>query len=437
MHSGLQPLPTPLGQGATHQGILWNGRELVRAQPPGCSPQPKPSALPDTRASAEAPAAGEDAEATLAGLGAAAAAAAAEAALAATPPASPKEPFWSGQRVRLSGGAVNYVLDGPEGAPLVVCVHGLHGSIATFERLAPQLKALGLRVLLYDLYGFGRSAATKRPDRETYVRQLTELIDALAGSETQVSLLAFSMGGVVASEFARRQPERVARLLLVAPAGLLQRCETPCQPLVFGVLRRQIGVCFIGPAAAALFCLSSLGGGCVRRRALKYVRNMATPDVEHPEQFEAFSELNAQRLVHNLSRSIGTYLRVLRHMPLWEEDFEEAYAELAAGPVPTLFLWGTNDGIVPWDEVGNKTSELFAPRGASCIFFPKAGHGVLLERAAEVAACAAAWFKDARDPQWLARLEASRLQPRLSEAASAEAFAARAGGAIMQSDSAV
>ncbi|CAJ1402487.1 unnamed protein product [Effrenium voratum] len=315
-------------------------------------------------------------------------------------------PFVQGQRIRLKKGEVNYQLLGPPTAPVVLCLHGLNGALSSFEGLMPLL-VQSFRVLCFDLYGFGLSAAPSgRLDIDAYVGQVQELLDALMPNE-KVFLLGFSMGGCVAVEFTNRFPERVERLLLVAPGGLLQRSKTPCQPLLFGCLRTRLGGCLLS-AATLLACCSSC---CVRRnlRGDKLADRFEL-DVREPEKFKGVSRQNGERFLWNLHRSVNSYLRVLRRMPLWADDFKECYVTLAKGSTPLLFLWGDSDCTVPFCEAEEEVRQIFAPNGVSCCMLPEAGHGLLLEDAAQVAHCATAWFSDLQDPAWQQCLARWRLR---------------------------
>merc|ERR1719253_184622 len=57
-----------------------------------------------------------------------------------------ENPFKAGQVADLPRGRVNYLLEGPPApAPLVVCIHGLQGSLSAFDRVQPLLWQEGLR----------------------------------------------------------------------------------------------------------------------------------------------------------------------------------------------------------------------------------------------------------------------------------------------------
>lgn len=308
-------------------------------------------------------------------------------------------PFIRGELAHLARGEVNYTLRGPPAAPLVVCVHGLHGSLSTFASLEPQLVAFGFRVLVFDLYGFGLSAAPRggRLDHSAYAEQLASLLDALqVGPQEPVLLLGYSMGGLVAMEFTNRWPQRVRRLLLVAPAGLLQREDAPCKSLL-KCLRGRCGCC-VQHLAAVLMCCCS----CIVGRALSGDRHARTfePDVREPGKFIEHSQRTLDQFRWDARRSVASYLRVLRLMPLWKGD-SELYEQLARAGVPVLFLWGGDDQTVPWSEAEDSVVRIFGPGGAtSCVLLPGAGHGMVHEDASEVAKHAAAWFGDVQDPAW-------------------------------------
>jgi pimeloyl-ACP methyl ester carboxylesterase len=105
---------------------------------------------------------------------------------------------------------------GPDGAPMIVCVHGLGGSHANWASLAPLLTEHH-RVLAVDLAGFGltvggpRSAAVPA-NRRLVDRFLAEVTDQ------PVVLVGNSMGGLISAMQAAKNPASVSHLVLVDPA---------------------------------------------------------------------------------------------------------------------------------------------------------------------------------------------------------------------------
>ena len=122
-----------------------------------------------------------------------------------------------------------------EGPP-VLLLHGFDSSFLEFRRLAPLL-ASGVQLFIPDLYGFG---FCPRPTGGDYspsgVLRHLEVLAREIGSRNPapLGLIGASMGGSVAVELARRLPEQVNRLLLLAPAGLTGR-PMPLPPLLDGL----------------------------------------------------------------------------------------------------------------------------------------------------------------------------------------------------------
>jgi pimeloyl-ACP methyl ester carboxylesterase len=106
---------------------------------------------------------------------------------------------------------------GPAGAPIVVCVHGIGtDSLASFYfTVAKPLADAGLRVVMYDLRGHGR---TGRPPTgytlDDYVDDLSGVLDQVDAREP-VYLVGNSFGGTIAFSFAVRHPERVAGIAVI------------------------------------------------------------------------------------------------------------------------------------------------------------------------------------------------------------------------------
>lgn len=107
------------------------------------------------------------------------------------------------------------------GSP-VVLIHGSGPGVTGWAnwRLAMPELAKHARVIAPDMAGFGY---TERPagivyNKETWMRQLVDLIDAL--EIAQVDLVGNSFGGAIALAFAIRHPARVRKLVLMGSAGV-------------------------------------------------------------------------------------------------------------------------------------------------------------------------------------------------------------------------
>ncbi|MFM8260593.1 MAG: alpha/beta fold hydrolase [Vulcanococcus sp.] len=130
-----------------------------------------------------------------------------------------------------------------QGTP-VLLLHGFDSSHLEFRRLAPLLVPHH-QLIIPDLFGFGFGP---RPAGGAYSpRRVLEHLEALLGEAQRrlqvdaVGLIGASMGGSVAVELARRQPQAITRLLLLAPAGLTGR-PMPVPPLLAPLGARFLGL---------------------------------------------------------------------------------------------------------------------------------------------------------------------------------------------------
>ena len=130
---------------------------------------------------------------------------------------------------------LNIASDVGEG-PVIILVHGIASSAATFKRLIPMLSDKH-RCIAIDLLGFGESPA---PDNATYtieehVASIHETIKSLKLRAPFV-LVGHSLGSLLSARYAAVHPEQVSRLVLVSPPVYLSTSEIG-DPRV----RRQVG----------------------------------------------------------------------------------------------------------------------------------------------------------------------------------------------------
>ena len=120
----------------------------------------------------------------------------------------------SGQSSRLEVGhdVIAYLVEG-RGAETVVLVNGGAMDFRQWDEIAAELTA-SYRVVRWDPRGCGASSQVTEPFSQ--VRDLAALLDHLKLS--RVHLVGLSAGGGIALDFALTHPDRVGRLVLVAPA---------------------------------------------------------------------------------------------------------------------------------------------------------------------------------------------------------------------------
>lgn len=126
---------------------------------------------------------------------------------------------YSGSYIKLPSGETHYELKGDGEA--VVLVHGFATPYFIYDKIFDFLVAHGFKVLRYDLFGRGfseRVGGDYTP--ELFSKQLGELVDALLPNE-KFYLFGTSMGGAVVTAYAAKYPERIKKLFLLAPAGMV------------------------------------------------------------------------------------------------------------------------------------------------------------------------------------------------------------------------
>jgi 3-oxoadipate enol-lactonase len=120
-----------------------------------------------------------------------------------------------------SGGApdLNYLLEGPEDAPVLVLSNSLGTSLEMWDDQAPVLRGR-FRLLRYDTRGHGGSPAPPGPYAiEDLGLDVIRLLDRL-GIE-RASFCGLSVGGMTGMWLAAEAPERVERLVLLCTSALL------------------------------------------------------------------------------------------------------------------------------------------------------------------------------------------------------------------------
>lgn len=125
----------------------------------------------------------------------------------------PSMPQSDGRYISLRGKDINFFEQPGEGPP-VVLIHGLPGTHKDFERVFPLLR--GRHVIAIDRPGFGWSKGGWLPYQEQ-IELVHEMLTQLRLSRAVV--VGHSFGGTVALGLARRYPQDIAKMILVAPGA--------------------------------------------------------------------------------------------------------------------------------------------------------------------------------------------------------------------------
>lgn len=188
-------------------------------------------------------------------------------------------------------GDTHLFVGGPPDAPPIVL---LHGALASSAHVLGELAALMQRFRVYAVDVVGQSArsadARPRVDNDDYGQWLREVIDALG--LTRTSVIGVSWGGFVAQRLAAIAPERIERLVLLVPAGMVK------SPAWAGLVRMGIPM--------ALFRMSP-----TEARLRKFVKGILSTldDDWTPYLGEAFQSFNMDMRVPALSK-VGEFARL-------------------------------------------------------------------------------------------------------------------------------
>lgn len=136
------------------------------------------------------------------------------------------EDLWGGKSnfVELAGHEVHYVTSGdPESERLIVLLHGFGASAFSYKDVIDPLGELGY-VIAYDRAAFGFTERPTSWETNPYgidgqLQVLDELI-ATFGTNKEVFVLGHSAGGNIAAAYAVDNQEKLAGVILFAPAVL-------------------------------------------------------------------------------------------------------------------------------------------------------------------------------------------------------------------------
>jgi len=230
-----------------------------------------------------------------------------------------------GSFAQLPNGFTHYELGGNESGEAVVLIHGFSVPYFIYDPTFDFLTQSGFRVLRYDLFGRGFS---DRPhtnyNLDLFVNQLADLLNALRFTQP-VNLIGLSMGGVIASAFTVRYPERVNKLTLIDPAGTKSIALTP--------MLKAVKIPLVAEAV-----LSLAGSEALVQSNAKDLFDPAL--VEH---FKA--EYKIQMQYKGFMRAI---LSTIRSGML--DSFIDVYQALGKTDKAVLLFWGRNDRTVPFEH---------------------------------------------------------------------------------------
>jgi pimeloyl-ACP methyl ester carboxylesterase len=227
--------------------------------------------------------------------------------------------------VELHGQSYTYRAAGH--GPLVVLLHGIAGSSATWERVIPRLSAHH-RVIAPDLLGHGESA---KPGGDyslgAYANLIRDLLETLG--EKQGTVVGHSLGGGIAMQFAYQYPERCERLVLVSSGGLGRD--------VHAILRAAVlpGAELVLPW---LSVAATRGIGTAVKALGRFGFRESADLAETWRSFTSLEEPSARRAFLQTVRGI---------IDLGGQRVSATDKLYLAAGMPMLIVWGEDDPLIP------------------------------------------------------------------------------------------
>lgn len=225
-----------------------------------------------------------------------------------------------GRFAALSQGQTHYRWAGGARGPVIVMVHGLTTPSIVWNGITPALTALGFRVLSYDLYGRGFSDAPRGAQNLAFFTQQLDDLLVAQGVTENITLMGYSMGGSIVTAYAAANLDRVARVILVAPAGI----ET--QESLFDRFCRVTPIA--GDWAHGMFAARRARRGSTKPKTI--------------EDMQEFQLARRGYLPSILASRRGAL----------SETLEDAHRILGRNDVPVWAVWGRDDVVILLSAVG-------------------------------------------------------------------------------------
>lgn len=242
----------------------------------------------------------------------------------------------------------------------VLLIHGVQTPALGMLPLARALKASFPRshFALVDLWGHGLSDTPVVPHNAILFHQLLDnLLDQLEWPS--VHLLGFSFGAVVTVGYVASRPSRVQGFTLVAPAGFIRSSDFTAEQL--GHLRGDDEI------AARKWILEFLEGG-----------DLVVPAdwKERVRRGDIVAEAVREWQMREHPGHVASVVAVFRDGGVMDNDAE--FIKAVHTGIPSLVVLGETDDL-------SSKQQLNEIGFANVAVVPQAGHGVVRERASEVA----------------------------------------------------
>jgi pimeloyl-ACP methyl ester carboxylesterase len=252
--------------------------------------------------------------------------------------------------ISLHGHRVSYRSGGD--GPLLVLIHGITSSSASWEAVLPGL-AERFTILAPDLLGHGQS---DKPAGDYSLGSHASLVRdlMLALGHGPATIAGHSLGGGVAMQLGYQFPELMQRLVLVSSGGLGREVSLFLRAVTLP------GAELVLPLIASRAVLET---GAAASRALGRLGLQAGSDLAQIAcGIASLNEVGARRAFVHTARSV---------IDPGGQRVDARDRLYLAEAVPSMLVWGTNDPIIP-AEHGIRAHDLMP--GSRLELFEHAGH---------------------------------------------------------------
>jgi len=249
----------------------------------------------------------------------------------------------------------------PGEKPRLLFVHGVGGDLDAWQFVREPLLEAGYSAVALDVRGSGYSGHPRSARSYTLERMNDDILSVInAEGLGPVDLVGHSGGAVVSLAFALAHPEKVGKLILIAPSYAPPRYGG--SPLLRALYAPFIAFfSLISPPAPAPW-------------------HSPYPPGKHHQEVELYGLVRT--MYHN---SLASYLRISQM--LMRVNFESQLAEVK---MPTLLIAAENDGIYPL-KVAKVMGEKIP--NAKLVVVAGANHVLPLNQPAEVVEAIEAFIK--------------------------------------------
>jgi pimeloyl-ACP methyl ester carboxylesterase len=275
------------------------------------------------------------------------------------------------RRLEVDGRTVHVIDSGGDGPPLLF-IHGLGGVWQNWLLNIPAFMG-SHRCVALDLPGFGQSEMPAGPISIQEYARTADAVCAQLGVDGPV-VVGNSMGGFVGAELAMSFPTRVAKLVLVAAAGLSTE-----------YLQREPLLAFARLWAATTTRVGVRADPVVRRRRLR--RLFLQTVLRYPERLSV-------PLTYELVQGAGKPGFIPALQALLGYSFRDRLPDIE---VPVLVVWGRNDMIVPVGDAAR--FERLIGANARTVIFEDTGHVPMMERPSRFNELLAGFIAGEREPE--------------------------------------